>query len=150
MTFVLFHIVNTYITHLFVIYGQNTAPPFGYSKISIDLNKGSGGDYIYLCYKKGVRNPITGLTVSADGSSSFALQSGYTRIYSDLNKNVGGDYIYVDYTRQPDLPPIHDIQVIYSSGSAIYPSRYWVRITTDCNKGAGGKFIYICYYQPAV
>ena len=81
----------------------------------------------------------------------FEIQpaTGYTRINSDLNKGAGGDYIYVDYTRDPDLPPIQDVMVIYGDSSEIYPPTQYVKIDTDCNKGTfrRGNFIYICYYQ---
>ena len=40
------------ITALEVIEGKHTTPPSGFTKINLDLNKGAGGKYIYLCYKK--------------------------------------------------------------------------------------------------
>ena len=141
-------IVKTYITHLQVIYGLSTACLSGYIKINTDLNIGNSGNYVYLCYKRGVRNPITGLSVNAYSASSFAVQSGYSRIYSDLNKGAGGDYIYVDYTTNSALPPIDAVTLIHSYSSTVYPSSLYVRINTDCNKGAGGQFVYICYHQP--
>ena len=144
----MYSIEQEYITHLYILYGESPNPPPEYTKIGIDLNKGAGGDYIYLCYKTGVRNPITGLTVNAGSSSSFPIPPGYTRIHDDLNKGAGGDYIYVDYTKNVDLPPIKDVYVIYGEKANIYPPYGFVKINTDCNKSVGGHYIYICYYQP--
>lgn len=40
------------IRDIYVVGGDNNAvpPPYGYKRIDIDLNAGSGGDFIYLCY----------------------------------------------------------------------------------------------------
>jgi hypothetical protein len=38
------------IDSLVVIYGKDTQPPAGYTKIPQDLNEGAGGDFIYVCY----------------------------------------------------------------------------------------------------
>ena len=56
-----------FVTAVTVITGDsaNISPPAGYTKIAVDLNKGAGGKYIYLCYQKGGRaDAITGLQVS--------------------------------------------------------------------------------------
>ena len=71
--------------------------------------------------QKGIREPITGLTVRAYGYASTIAARGYTRIHKDLNKGSEGDYIYVDYTTDIDLQPIRDVRVIYGSSSSIHP-----------------------------
>lgn len=98
-----------------------------------------------MCYRKGVREPITGITVVAYRHSSSTATHGYTRIQKDLNKGAGGDYIYVDYTRDIDRQPIRDVGVIRGGSHSIRPPYGWVKIGTDCNKGAGGDYIYVCY-----
>ena len=57
------------ITHIDILAKGETCPP-GYIKISetksgthADLNKSAGGDYLYLCYKRGDGPPITAVTV---------------------------------------------------------------------------------------
>ena len=141
----MFSLAGSHITDLYVLFGQHASPPSGYTKINVDLNKGAGGEYIYLCYKKGIRKPITGLNVRAYGYASTTATHGYTRIHKDLNKGSGGDYIYVDYITNIDLQPIRDVRVIYGSSSSIRPPYGWVKIGTDCNKNVGGDYIYICY-----
>ena len=148
----MFFTVTRHLTHITVISGWSTPCPSGYLRYHSNLNAGTGGDYVYLCYKYGVRlpNAITGLNVIASTSSSFPIQSGYTKVSVNLNKDVGSfrDQIYLLYTRSTSLPPIRSFIVIRGTTPYIYPSSTWVRIGTDCNQGAGGMYIYICYYQP--
>ena len=79
----------------------------------IDLNKGAGGDYIYLYITKDsdVNNPIIGLyagnkvkaqretvewidgTYVASGTSAVRMWNSDK--YSDLNKGAGGSYVYL-------------------------------------------------------
>ena len=57
----------SYVTDVYVISRSSQSqiiPPSGYTKIDVDLNKGAGGKYIYLCYKSGDKaDAITGLQV---------------------------------------------------------------------------------------
>ncbi len=63
-----------------------------YSRVSTDLNKGAGGDYIYFCYSKDIYTgpAITGIsfgtTTSGSGRVCGALES--PDIPADLNKNT--------------------------------------------------------------
>ena len=140
--------MTEYIVSLAVIYGKNASALPGYTKIDVDLNKGAGGQYIYLCYKKNASEPpITGINVFAESSEDFPIQSGYSKVPGDLNKGAGGKYIYVCYTKDESLPPISAVNVIFGD-RAIYPDAQYVRIDQDCNESAGGKYIYICYHQP--
>ena len=105
--------MTEYIVDLMVIYGQNVSAPPGYTKIYVDLNKGAGGEYIHLCYKRSASEPpITGINVFAESSEDFPIQSGYSKVPGDLNKGAGGKYIYVCYTKDERLPPIYDVTVI--------------------------------------
>ena len=134
------------ITGLDVIYGQDTPPPPGYTKIDVDINKGAGGEYIYLCYSKEPGEPITSIQVFASDSSDFQIQSGYTKIDKDLNKGAGGKYIYMGYSRNKTYLPIAEVGVIQGSDRLVYPPNdQWVRINQDCNEGAGGVYTYVSY-----
>ena len=143
-------LVTTYITDITVVAGisSSTSCPSGYTRYYYNLNYGAGGNYVYLCYKRGVRAPITGLNVIADTDSTFPMQYGYTKVNVDLNSGIGRDHIYLVYTRSTTLPPIKSIGVVGGTTPHVYPISSWVRIDTDCNKNAGGRYIYICYYQP--
>ena len=131
--------------------------PSGYTKNYYNLNYGAGGDFVYLCYKKGVRDaPITGLNVIAGTSTNFPIQSGYTKVNVDIKSSIGivntflkvRNSIYLIYTKNTSLPPIVSVSVYGGTTPYVYPPSTWVRIDTDCNQNAGGRYIYICYYQP--
>ena len=54
----------SHVTDLYVVRGGDPVPP-GYTKIDVDLNKGSSGTRLALCYKMGEQaDAITGLQVS--------------------------------------------------------------------------------------
>jgi hypothetical protein len=72
-------------------------PPYG--SRGADLNKGSGGNYIYLMETK---NPASGLPIRNVGiistdSKLYYPPEGWQWIGSDLNAGAGGKYIYLLY-----------------------------------------------------
>ena len=148
LSLVLLTLCNADITAVDIILGQHTSCRSGYNKIFVDLNKGAGGDYIYLCYSTSTAvssSPITGLTVVAGGSSSVTCPSGYSKISIDLNKGAGGEYIYLCYTKNSGPTSIKNVNVLASDGSSVRVPQGWTCINRDLNKGAGGKYIYLIY-----
>ncbi|MBM7408410.1 MAC/perforin domain-containing protein [Methanococcus maripaludis] len=133
------------ITDLSVIESDKggAAPPYGFKKVDMDLNKGAGGKYIYLCYKEGLdtTTPITDIKV-LNGKHAKAPQ-GYTKINVDLNHKAGGKYIYLAYSRQTNNDPIRSV-VVVKGKHANAPYGY-EKIDYDLNKGAGGEYLYLCY-----
>lgn len=81
-----------------VVVGKNTPVPTGYTKINIDLNQGAGGDYIYLCYRRGWTSPIKDIIVIQSNSSNPIIPAGYVKENVDLNKGAGGYYLYFCYS----------------------------------------------------
>lgn len=81
----------------------------GFDYPGIDLNWGSGGNYIYLYQtrKTGILNPYEGYlpwgkikeigVYSSNSSSSSQVPYGWKRIPIDLNKGAGGKFIYIIY-----------------------------------------------------
>ena len=56
------------ITELYIIYDSSgeIAPPPGFYKLPYDLNKGTSGNFVYLCYKKSrAEPPLTGAPATA-------------------------------------------------------------------------------------
>ncbi|MBA2858707.1 hypothetical protein HNP93_001408 [Methanococcus maripaludis] len=133
------------ITDLSVIESDKggAAPPYGFKKVDMDLNKGAGGKYIYLCYKEGLdtTTPITDIKV-LNGKHAKAPQ-GYTKINVDLNHKAGGKYIYLAYSRQTNNNPIRSVVVI--KGKHANAPYGYEKIDYDLNKGAGGEYLYLCY-----
>ncbi len=134
------------ITGLDIVYGKDASAPCGYTLIKEDLNKGAGGEYVYLCYS----------TLPDLGPSITAIQVGYascsqdhrtefTVIDKDLSKGAGGKYIYVSYASGTTTMPITAIEVISGDDYNIWPSKEFIKIGQDCNQGSGGDYIFVCY-----
>jgi hypothetical protein len=146
------------ITELHVIYGGSSGIqcPAGFTKYPVDLNKGAGGDFIYLCYKRGVGAPVTGMAVGINTNPVSQAPDGWTLIPVDLNRNAGGYYVYLYYTKypgqadvaanEPDCRTVRDIVVL--EGSAATPAGYTV-IPYDLNRGTSnsGPALYFAYKE---
>lgn len=132
------------ISEVIVIQGGSSGiqPPAGYTKIPHDLNAGAGGDYIYVCYKRGVGAPITGLCITRDGGGP-AQDAKYTRINVDLNRGAGGDYIWLWTSKDPDCAAINDIIIQFGQNSRPPAGYTWIGV--DLNDGAGGEYIWLSY-----
>ncbi len=130
--------------------GPFVNPPSGFTQITVDLNQGSGGKFIYLDYLKGGnKDPISDIKVISGEDAK--CPSGYTKIDKDLNKGSGGEYLYLCYQRSKSASPIVDIR-IYSVEkdyqSVLNTSPYgYVSTKTDLNKGAGGRYIYLYFLR---
>jgi hypothetical protein len=70
-----------------------------YEKINVDLNKGAGGDYIYLFYSKATATDTQFIKEirGVYGASSIPSNWQWTRDKVDLNKGAGGYFIYLAY-----------------------------------------------------
>ena len=130
------------ITELAVVHGGSGTPaPAGFTRINVDLNQGAGGDYVYLCYKRGVGAPITGLAVTL-GNGAPPAGAVQTRINVDLNVGAGGDYVWLWYTRDPACATVRDLHVQANTAA---PPAGFTRIDVDLNRNAGGAYIYLSY-----
>jgi hypothetical protein len=136
-------------------------PPSGYTQITVDLNQGSGGKYIYLNYKKGgTQPPLTNLKIIEGKDAACptpaakdAKSSGWYKIDKDLNKGSGGAYLYLCTHRssEKDETPIVDIR-IYSVASDYKnllktPPYGYVSTGVDLNKGAKGRYINLYFLK---
>lgn len=65
-----------------------------------DLNRGAGGDYIYMEWNTGQPNkePIINVMVIPTSQSSPPHIDGWTQVGVDLNKGAGGLYIWAYYS----------------------------------------------------
>jgi len=83
--------------------------PDGFVKIAHDLNRGAGGDYIYLAYRRRSSYDdklVTGLRVNnaySMGTSAYSQWNVVTANYTsatpqDLNEGAGGDDIFLYFT----------------------------------------------------
>jgi hypothetical protein len=123
----------------FILNGEST--PSGYYKNPIDLNKGVGGDYIYLC-TKGYQQSAP-LTVINGSSSSIACPSTHpNKINVDLNSGLGGDYIYFCATNAY----ASHAKVVVGGSKDVSCGAGWTRINLDLNRNAGGNYVYLCIW----
>jgi hypothetical protein len=131
------------VTELTVIYGGSSGiqPPPGFIKNPTDMNQGAGGDFIYLCYKKGIGAPITGLAVTLNNSVPQNPER-WTKIDVDLNRGAGGDFIWLWYTKDPACQVIREVAVQNWAGD---PPAGFTKIPVDVNTGAGGAFVYVVF-----
>ena len=133
----------------------------GWTIVESNLNEGTGGDYIYLCYKtskKSADEYITALylssgsnpvpnTIKVNGRTytlcPYEGGSHFKSVKGDLNSNCGGDDIHIYYTKDEfdDHRTIFDVNFNASSKSAICKDSSTTPY--DLNKGAGGKDIFM-------
>ncbi|MFO7653533.1 MAG: hypothetical protein R6X25_06890 [Candidatus Krumholzibacteriia bacterium] len=131
------------ISELTVIAGGSSGiqPPPGFTKINTDLNLNAGGDYVYLCYKKGVGAPITGVTVLWGHDADPG--AGWHRVNVDLNRGAGGEYLWLCYTKDPGCSVLKNVAIVV--GADTPPPAGYYKIPLDLNLDAGGAYIYLAY-----
>ena len=142
---------GNYITHLDVSLNETEEEYLqsqDYKIIYGDLNKGAGGKYIYIWYKKvDGAPPITRLQVTFNDNMAVGLiNAGYTKINKDLNAGAGGDNIYLWYFSGCDKDydtPIVDMDVTIDAvpDSQKFGSG-WERLACDLNRKVGGSWLY--------
>lgn len=144
------------ITELQIISGKKSNAPKGFEKIPVDLNKGAGGEYLYLCYKKeeatsGVIDILVLHDKKADGRG-VECPSGYEKIGMDLNKKAKGEFIFLAYKKgtpeQSCKFGITDLSVLDNgviNSNTIHTYKDYMIKAIDLNKGAGGDYLYLAY-----
>lgn len=119
----------------------------GFSKIYVDLNKGVGGKFIYLWYKKGQGEPITRIQFSfTDEMSQGLISAGFNKINKNLNTGTHGDQVYLWFYKgssEYDVP-IMDLQITTEPEDEAQQFRLgWERLACDLNSNAGGNWIHL-------
>ncbi|WP_224652967.1 MAC/perforin domain-containing protein [Pectobacterium versatile] len=142
-----------YINELIVITGGSSTitPPSGYTKIPYDLNKGSDGDFIYLCYHEQEwisDNPKQAITNIQIIYNDEKTPTGYIKLPQDLNKGADGAYVYLCYKKEDYHldTAIKKITVIGGNNADINAPYGYNKIPGDLNKGADGQYIYVCTF----
>ena len=132
----------------------------GWTVIENNLNAGTRGDVIYLCYKttnddaKAITdlylssnsNPVArSLTVKGRSYTLCPCEGGnhFTEIRGDLNSNCGGDDIHLFYTKAgfDDGRVVTEIWFNASQKGAV--CKDGTSTPYDLNKGAGGDDIFL-------
>ena len=131
----------------------------GWTVIESNLNAGTRGDAIYLCYKTTTgsdyitdlylssgSNPVSkSITVNRRSYTLCPCEGGshFTDIKGDLNSNAGGDDIHIYYTKAgfSDGRAVAEIWFNASSNGAVRKDTG--STAYDLNKGAGGDDIFM-------
>jgi hypothetical protein len=104
-----------------------------------DLNKGTGGDYIYMGWTT-TTIPEEAMTDTYIGHATKAAKatapSGYIKIDKDLNAGAGGQYIYLYYKRNSGTPiKSFGLEIMGQGKSGDFPAAGWTVDTTNLNDG---------------
>lgn len=129
-----------------------------FASVSWDLNRGSGGDFIYLGYTT-TTDPGQAVTdiaiVYGEGADSYTNEGvTYKPTKVDLNHGASGQFVWLLYTHDPKAAKatgyvISDIGVETGAGNTpnVRPSDpSWRPIYADLNKGASGDTIFLWYH----
>ncbi|GAA3989104.1 hypothetical protein GCM10022407_37090 [Hymenobacter antarcticus] len=123
---------NGYIYDLKIVVGANSSTSTqvtlgraGYTKLDANLNKGAGGNEIYLCFQRSPAQVLNGLeyTYNYAYSSPNDILTAFQTQYGSLTNAPAGD------------PYFYNIWVPNQNSNV-----YWG--TIDLNAGAGGDYIY--------
>lgn len=124
-------------------------PEPGWEMIDVDLNRGCGESFIYLCYKNGLddQESISDITFIVNNQE---VPPGYTKIAQDLNADVGGSFIYLCYKKEMTGKPIRRLNVLVGENATpdagfYFAKNYYSGAKQDLNQGAGGNFIWLVY-----
>lgn len=78
----------------------------GYTKIDFDLNKGHGGQFIYICFKtivldiKKTKEAINEISIISDGKAQSVQKQPCTRLEQDINEGQGGKFTYLCFSKE--------------------------------------------------
>jgi hypothetical protein len=137
--------MGAYITNLAVLI-DDEKPSTGWIKIDKDLNKGTGGKYLYFAYESGDDKSKAITDIMFLTGKNPPTPGGYTKIDVDLNKGAHGEFIWTYFIRDPEYgSPLTGLDVLIADDANAQPPQPWHRINQDLNKGAKGKYIYLTY-----
>ncbi|KAG0232974.1 purple acid phosphatase [Actinomortierella wolfii] len=108
------------IESLVVKYGFGSHGAIGYDRYPLDLNTGTGGQWVYLYYKrdqKGRRDPITHIAVKACPLPLCNMDdNSWTRVNRAIKTNsLTKRYIYLFYKTVPGEPPITKLKFTFDN-----------------------------------
>ncbi|KAL7388067.1 hypothetical protein ABVT39_006573 [Epinephelus coioides] len=120
----------------------------GYNKLTVDLNKGGGGNAIYLWYKQDSGSgAITRVQVSFNDEMAVGLRkAGYIQIDKNLNPASTRSPIYLWYFRGSGKyhTPIVEIDATAEARKEARKFKFgWERVACDLNRGVTENWIHI-------
>ncbi|XP_035984499.1 uncharacterized protein LOC110368330 [Fundulus heteroclitus] len=120
----------------------------GYQKIDVNLNKGAGGEEVYIWYKRSYSSAlITRIQLSFKEEMWKGLKEAYyTKVDGNLNQGAEGNTINLWFYKgrsEYDVP-IEDISITTSpeEEEKMFESS-WERLACNLNRRAGGNNIHL-------
>ncbi|KFH73873.1 hypothetical protein MVEG_01087 [Podila verticillata NRRL 6337] len=102
------------IDSIVIKYGFDSHAAIGYDRLPMDLNTGTGGQWVHLFYKRaGPREPITHIATKACILSTCNMDSSWTRINRPIMTGTFKRYLYFFYKSVPGERPITDMQLLF-------------------------------------
>ncbi|XP_031588939.2 uncharacterized protein LOC116314927 [Oreochromis aureus] len=120
----------------------------GWERLACDLNRGAGGNWIYLWLKR--ENPTYICDIKATAKfeeDEDNFNDGYIRVDEDTNRGAGGPYIFIWYRQTTDpKDAISELEI--SSGDVEQKSlqdQGYEIVNQDLNEGTEGKEVFLWY-----
>jgi hypothetical protein len=126
---------------------QGPQPVPGFEFSPIDLNKGVGGDFIYIGWQRGPvnDNPVTQIDFEAFREIQNDNPRGdWEWNPIDLNAGAGGRFIYL-FWKKGGATPVYNISFFVSPANTPPPIAGYTAINVDLNAGAGGPYVWGYY-----
>ena len=120
----------------------------------VDLNKGAGGAYIYLCVRYTATPVFQGIYAVWGDTATVACHSAQDwMVPGNLNQGTRGKSIYFCMTPYANAGQLRSVRFVTIGGVASATAYYFADSacwdghldSTDLNKGAGGDYIYTCW-----
>lgn len=139
------------ITDLYVSMGpEDGAMRFrdGWERVACNLNRGCGGNWIHLFFKRETETYICDITATNSYVHDiFNYKNGYIRLDEDTNKMAQGAWVFIWYRQTTSSDrAIKDIQV--STNDSEYQNlqaRGYKVVNIDLNQVPGGNEIFLWY-----
>ncbi|XP_042359975.1 uncharacterized protein si:dkey-30j10.5 [Plectropomus leopardus] len=120
----------------------------GFKKINTDLNKGAGGNHIFIWNKKeSCPAPVTRVQFSfVHEMEDGLINAGYIKIPKNLNAGTKGNEIYLWYFQGHTKYDIPIVEIDVTTSAANEAPKYglgWERLALDLNRRNDGDWIHI-------
>ncbi|KAF9432303.1 purple acid phosphatase [Entomortierella beljakovae] len=100
------------IESIVVKYGYDSHAAIGYDRLPMDLNTGTGGQWVYLYFKKtGSKEPITHIATKACTLPPCIMDDSWTRVNRPIMTGTIKRYLYLFYKSIPHERPITDLHL---------------------------------------
>ncbi|XP_005953479.1 uncharacterized protein LOC102302257 [Haplochromis burtoni] len=120
----------------------------GWERLACDLNRGTGGNWIYLWLKR--ENPTYICDIKATAKfeeDEDNFNDGYIQMNEDTNRGAGGPYIFIWY-RQTTAPKdtITELEISTNDNEQKgFQEQGYEIVNQDLNEGTVGNMVFLWY-----